>query len=162
MILEISCKHPMKHLLDPNIFSFSFHCKVMWCYSFIDHILNWYYITWYGCIGSCFTNRTNYAPSQLSSECIIGTIIFAGDDFQWFQCLGTIATNRRTNTDIFSLNDFISNSLQMFPVFDLIWCWYTLIFPAVWYWKVNLYIFPNWTCYLQITNGLSLLTFFPI
>ena len=76
MIIEISCVHLMKHLLDPNIFYFGFQCKLMWCYSFRVHVLKWYSVTWHCWTGSCFNNRTNYAQYQYSSK-DIGTTIFA-------------------------------------------------------------------------------------
>ena len=42
----------------------SFTSPNMSCYSFRGHVLNKHSVTLYCCNGSCFTNRTNYAPSQ--------------------------------------------------------------------------------------------------
>ena len=92
--------HPMKHLFDSNIFCFSFHSKVLWCYSFRGHFLNWYPVTWYFCTGMSFTSRTNCTiPAEWWKH---RDHHIWWDVFQWFQCLGTIATNKKTNTDIFT------------------------------------------------------------
>ena len=80
-------------ILFPSM-SWNFHCKVLCCYIFRGHVLNWYSVTWYCCTRTCFTNRTNYVSSQKSYKGIWITA-FAGNDFQCFQCLEQLLPIRR-------------------------------------------------------------------